>query len=127
MLGHLKNSGPPTGSADNGHLHAAQPLGNDPFGSCDTPAKSLQMVHVLVSSSFLLLTMAFALSTDDLGLFLTLVGSTGDLSYSYLIPGFFYVRLRPDGVHRLSALMLFCMGWVVMLGAIASIVRGDIV
>ena len=76
----------------------------------------------------LALTLLLALSVRNLGVAVSLVGSTGSFALSYVLPGWCYYRLMPSGtsedpsamttsmgvVLRYLALIQFCIGIALM-------------
>eukprot|EP00600_Ochromonadales_sp_CCMP1393_P009668 CAMPEP_0174956944 /NCGR_PEP_ID=MMETSP0004_2-20121128/1806_1 /TAXON_ID=420556 /ORGANISM="Ochromonas sp., Strain CCMP1393" /LENGTH=259 /DNA_ID=CAMNT_0016205015 /DNA_START=766 /DNA_END=1542 /DNA_ORIENTATION=+ len=48
------------------------------------------IMHIIVTTIFLLCSLSIALSMTSLGVMLALVGATGSTTVSYILPGFFY-------------------------------------
>ena len=74
-------------------------------------------MRAVVSITFLTSTTATAVLLDDLGLILSLVGATGSVVVSYLLPGACYYRLcthQPRSWLRSAALLQFCVGCILL-------------
>lgn len=80
-------------------------------------------LHLIVTAAFLLCSTLIAVSVDDLGTVLHVVGATGSTTVSYLLPGLCYFRLcvRPDAPLRWVALALFLLGLVIAVLSITLI------
>ena len=109
-----------TGQAADGSGSAATPqLGQPPN------ARSRQL-HTICTTAFLVCSTAVATTVDDLGLVLSLVGATGSVMVSYLLPGLCYYRLCPAGANqplRCAALGLLIFSLLLMpvsLGLVVS-------
>ena len=70
------------------------------------------------------LSLLLALTLDDLGVLLSLVGATGSTIVSYILPGFLYfIHFQDEGPawKRSMALVQGCLGLVIMPLALAFI------
>lgn len=81
-----------------------------------TPWADSPRASALVSLLFLLLTTAIAVTVDDLSIILKVVGATGSVVVSYLLPGVCYFRLCPEPTSpmRYAALCLVLLGATLM-------------
>ncbi|CAN0470934.1 unnamed protein product, partial [Hapterophycus canaliculatus] len=52
--------------------------------------------HVLVTGAFLALSYLIAMSLDDLGVLLEVVGATGSTTIAFILPGLLYLKVHPD-------------------------------
>lgn len=67
----------------------------------------------IITISFLSLSFILAMTVDDLGIVLALVGATGSTLVSYILPGLIYLKLHPDSP-RLMAWLQLIAGLCVM-------------
>ena len=72
--------------------------------------------RALAATLFLVVSTLLAAILDDLGVVLSIVGATGSVIVTYILPGFCYWRLctQPHAWLRRAALAQFCLGVVLM-------------
>jgi amino acid permease len=86
-------------------------------GGYQLSERAQQLRWTVVTAGYLGLSLLIALTVDDLGLLLGIVGSTGSTMVSFILPGFFYYILFKDegpAWKRYLALFMGCAGLVIM-------------
>ena len=83
-----------------------------PRGGCGPTASAWPPLHLVLTSLFLVLSTAIALSVHNLGIVLSVVGATGSTTVSYILPGGCYFLLFADepGTKRSLALAQCALG-----------------
>ncbi|KAL7550741.1 hypothetical protein ACHAWF_013960 [Thalassiosira exigua] len=71
------------------------PYGEMSHGNMRNPAEDCDHLFYIITYSFLALSFILALSVDDLGVILALVGATGSTLVSYVLPGLIYIKIFP--------------------------------
>lgn len=81
-------------------------------------AEAIQNIrYMVITAVFLGASFAIALSVEDLGVMLSLVGATGSTLVSYILPGFcYYFLFKDDGPawKRYVALFQGCLGLIII-------------
>lgn len=105
------------GRHDEDDVRARRPSAELPPGLLPPPPLSeSRHAPALATTGFLVASAAAAVALDDLGLVLSLVGATGSVIVSYLLPGVCYYQLsaQPRSLMRHSALGLTITGLCIM-------------
>mgnify|MGYP002632585153 FL=1 len=95
----------------------------DPTGLPLPPLTESDTARALATTLFLAVTTSTAMALDDLGIVLSLVGATGSVVVTYLLPGFCYYRLcrQPRSWLRRAALLQTLLGAILMPVSLALI------
>mmetsp|Transcript_19462 Transcript_19462/g.54807 ORF Transcript_19462/g.54807 Transcript_19462/m.54807 type:complete len:93 (+) Transcript_19462:379-657(+) len=76
----------------------------------------------IVTAVLLTLSLAIALSLEELGIILAIVGATGSTAVSYILPGLIYTQAFPERhVKRVFAKLQLGVGCVIMPVCLALI------
>ena len=87
------------------------------------PLAESDIARALATTLFLAVTTSTAMALDDLGIMLSVVGATGSVVVTYLLPGFCYYRLcrQPRSWMRRAALLQTLLGAILMPVSLALI------
>ena len=72
------------------------------------------VLHMAITTVFVLASGSIALVVTDLGLILSVVGATGSTTVSYILPGACYFILFPERPSRWLGFLLACTGLIIM-------------
>ena len=101
------------------------PKAVDIMSGPNEPVAGVRIRHVTITTSFLLLSTALALTVHDLGVILSVVGATGSTAVSYILPGgCYYLLFRAQpGPKRALALVQCMVGFALVPLLLALIYR----